>query len=341
MAATIQQIAQQAGVSRGTVDRVLHNRGKVKPEIAQNILKIAEELGYFQKKHRAAASGNPQDFHLGIILTTVETPTMQMAVQGAQDARDKLCALGANVHMCLLEQLEPQKQVECINELVETGINALAISPSSDPIVCSRLKELSEAGLPIITFNGDLPECGRICFVGMDNDRGGRVAAGLMGMLLPDGGKVLPITAHLTHYAHKQRYSSFNQEIVKNYPNIELLPLQSCFNRDDFAYEIIMHAIEDYPDIKGVYIAANGTTGACDALEQLGLTGKVRVITYDLNPKNCQDLKRGRISMLLDQDAYAQGYRPPLLLYRHVVEGKPIEHELDFTEIRITTKEML
>ena len=341
MAATIQQIAQLAGVSRGTVDRVLHNRGKVKPEIEQNILKIADEVGYFQKKNRAAVSGNPQDLHLGIILTSVETPTMQMVVQGARDARDKLCALGADVHICLLEQLEPRKQVECIDRLVENGMNALAISPSSDPIVCTRLKELSEGGLPIITLNGDLPECGRMCFVGMDNDHGGRIAAGLMGMLLPDGGRVLPITAHLTHYAHKQRYTSFNQEIIQNFPNIELLPLQSCFNRDDFAHEIIMHTVEDYPDIKGVYIAANGTTGACDALEQLGLTGKVRVITYDMNPQNAEDLKRGRISLLLDQDAYTQGYRPPMLLYRYVVEGKSIEQELDFTEIRIKTKEML
>ena len=46
MAATIKQIAELSGVSRGTVDRVLHNRGGVDPQIAKKIQKIAKENGY-------------------------------------------------------------------------------------------------------------------------------------------------------------------------------------------------------------------------------------------------------------------------------------------------------
>ena len=38
MAVTIQQIADRAGVSRGTVDRALNNRGRIKPEVAENVL---------------------------------------------------------------------------------------------------------------------------------------------------------------------------------------------------------------------------------------------------------------------------------------------------------------
>ena len=46
MAVTAQKIAELAGVSRGTVDRALHNRGRVNPEVAARIRKIADELGY-------------------------------------------------------------------------------------------------------------------------------------------------------------------------------------------------------------------------------------------------------------------------------------------------------
>ena len=49
MAATIQQIAELAGVSRGTVDRVLNGRGRVKPEVAEKIEQIAQEVGYVPK----------------------------------------------------------------------------------------------------------------------------------------------------------------------------------------------------------------------------------------------------------------------------------------------------
>ena len=67
MAVTAQQIAELAGVSRGTVDRALHNRGRVNPEVAAKIHKIAAELGYkpnligqaLVKSRRVQAGGDP------------------------------------------------------------------------------------------------------------------------------------------------------------------------------------------------------------------------------------------------------------------------------------------
>ena len=49
MAVTIQQIAELAGVSRGTVDRALNHRGRIAPEVAERVWKIADELGYTVK----------------------------------------------------------------------------------------------------------------------------------------------------------------------------------------------------------------------------------------------------------------------------------------------------
>ena len=43
---TIVDIAKKAGVSRGTVDRVLHDRGRVSPEKAELVKRCAQEMGY-------------------------------------------------------------------------------------------------------------------------------------------------------------------------------------------------------------------------------------------------------------------------------------------------------
>ena len=45
MAVTIQQIAEKAGVSRGTVDRALNNRGRINPEVVEMVKRTAEEMG--------------------------------------------------------------------------------------------------------------------------------------------------------------------------------------------------------------------------------------------------------------------------------------------------------
>lgn len=46
MAVTIQKIAELSGVSRGTVDRVLHGRPNVNPMIREKVVRAAEKLGY-------------------------------------------------------------------------------------------------------------------------------------------------------------------------------------------------------------------------------------------------------------------------------------------------------
>ena len=88
MAVTSQQIAELAGVSRGTVDRALHNRGRVNPEVAARIQKIAEELGYRPNSIGQALVRARQNLRLGAILQSAETPTMQdVAAGGAPGLR--------------------------------------------------------------------------------------------------------------------------------------------------------------------------------------------------------------------------------------------------------------
>ncbi|MGT9066275.1 LacI family DNA-binding transcriptional regulator, partial [Enterococcus faecalis] len=54
MAGTIKEIAEKAGVSRGTVDRALNNRGRINPEVAEKIKTIAKEMNYVPKKKKMA-----------------------------------------------------------------------------------------------------------------------------------------------------------------------------------------------------------------------------------------------------------------------------------------------
>ena len=68
MKATIRSIAAEAGVSRGTVDRVLNNRPHVDPEVRQRVLRVAAGQGY----PRMAAGGAPRA--IGVLIARWENP---------------------------------------------------------------------------------------------------------------------------------------------------------------------------------------------------------------------------------------------------------------------------
>ena len=70
----------------------------------------------------------------------------------------------------------------------------------------------------------------------MDNYRAGQTAAGLLRLMLPEGGKVLPLAGHLNSTAHNNRLNGFMDTINGETGNeIELLAFQPCFDRDDYA----------------------------------------------------------------------------------------------------------
>ena len=66
---TIKQIAEICGVSRGTVDRVINGRGKVKEEKRALILQTMEKFGYQPNPAARALVSQRQSPIVGIIIS--------------------------------------------------------------------------------------------------------------------------------------------------------------------------------------------------------------------------------------------------------------------------------
>nr|WP_325258147.1 LacI family DNA-binding transcriptional regulator [uncultured Oscillibacter sp.] len=337
MAVTSQQIAELAGVSRGTVDRALHNRGRVNAEVAARILKIAEELGYRPNSIGQALVRTRHDLRLGAILQSAETPTMQDVAAGARQAAAELRVSGIEVELREIQGRDTLQVLRQINELAAWGASGLAIAAANTPDLVQRINQLHEQGIPVVTFNTDAPDSRRLCFVGMDNYRAGQTAAGLIRQMLPSGGLVLPIAGHVNNGAHNSRLRGF-LDTLKDVGDIQLLPYQPCFDRDDYAHEITQHTLRENPSLACVYITSNGQRGVCRAIEDEHRKGLVRVIAYDLNEPNRALLQNGDLSFVLDQVARRQGSQPMQILYSYLLGNKSPEKELLYTDILIRTK---
>ena len=337
MAVTSQQIAEMAGVSRGTVDRALHNRGRVNPEVAARILQIAKDMGYKPNMIGQALVRTRQALSLGLILQSAETSTMQDVSRGAAVSAEELRSSGVELLTREIQGLDAGKVLEAIDELVGLGVRGLAIAPNNAPELVERINELHHQGIPVVTLNSDAPGSRRLCFIGMDNYRAGQTAAVLARQMLPGGGKIFTLTGHLNNTAHSCRVNGFF-EALEAEEDLELLPFQPCFDRDDYAHEITQHILRTHPDLGCIYVTANGQQGVCQAIQEEGRKGAVRVIAYDLNAPNRQLLRDGSLSFAIDQAAFEQGVRPPMVLFDLLFQEKPPQKEFLYTDILIRTK---
>ena len=88
MGVTINEIAKTAGVSRGTVDRALNNRGRIQPQVAERIRHIAEEMGYSPNVNARSLALTARHRKFGVILQFIETPFMLEVLRGIMAPSD-------------------------------------------------------------------------------------------------------------------------------------------------------------------------------------------------------------------------------------------------------------
>ena len=116
--ATIREIAELAGVSRGTVDRVLNHRGSVNPATAALISEIARKLDYRPNRAGMALSRASHPILIGVVMHSTQTPFMQMVLDACRREAKRLSAFSTKVIFRLSLTLDPVEQVSMIEELV-------------------------------------------------------------------------------------------------------------------------------------------------------------------------------------------------------------------------------
>lgn len=339
MAVTLQMIAERAGVSRGTVDRALNNRGHIRPEIEKKIKSIALELGYQPSRAGRALALAKKNVKIGVILQAAETPFMKDVAKGARTARQEIQSLGAEAEIHELESISAGAVIEVMEKMREEEISAIALMPSEDELLKRTIDRfIDEEHIPIVTLNSDLETTRRLSFVGQNTLQSGKVAGELMGEIVHGQGKVCVISGHPSNVSLKNRTKGFLEEVKENYPQLGTPEVHYCFEDHWVAGKLVEEIAGKTPELAGIYITGGGENGVCEKIKELELEKQVKIIAHDFQGKNREYLLEGTINFLIGQDAYTQGYEPVMMLFRLILDGEMPVEKLQYTDIVIKTK---
>ncbi|MDF2838114.1 MAG: LacI family DNA-binding transcriptional regulator, partial [Paenibacillus sp.] len=156
MNVTIRQIALKAGVSRGTVDRVLNDRPGVKPAIRARVLTIVDELGYVPNMAAKALAYNKKPVLIGIVMPPQEIAFFKEIREGIAAAEKELKSFGIVLDYHYVDNRSPEEAAAAIRKLIVDGASGIMFSVMDDAVVQETINEAADRGIPVVTFNSDV-----------------------------------------------------------------------------------------------------------------------------------------------------------------------------------------
>jgi LacI family transcriptional regulator len=341
MTVTIRQIAEKAGVSRGTVDRVLNGRQRVKPEVRERVIAIAQEMNYVPNIAGKALAYSKKPVLFGIVMPPQEIQFFDEIRSGIITAAEELKDLGIRLEYHYVDNEGPEEGAAAIEKLMEAGVNGIMFAGVDDDLIRESINKAADQGTPVVTFNSDVENSKRICFVGQNLYKSGEVAAGLMSRVLPDNGKVLVLTGNLKFHAHRSRVEGFKKGLSEYKNRPEIVRVVGGYDRYPDTYSQLNQALKEIPDIAGIYMSTGPINACIDAVKHNGRDGRIRIVCNDLSPEIEQGMRDNIIDFTIVQNPQQQGYRSLRILYDLIFTGKQPEMEHYYTETHICIPESL
>ena len=327
MKTTLQQVADYAGVSRRTVDRVINNHPSVKPEVRERVQAALKTLNYQPNRIASALASSRKSLAIGILYHLEGYKNLDESVPRAiHDAEEELMAYSVQIFSSACTASEPEEYIGKIDDMVEKGIKALAICGPDTIELRNKMNELEDMGIPCVTFNSDIRDCKRRFFFGQDLYLSGRVAGNLMSKMLRKEDRLIVGCGYPSYYAHQLRVDGFTYELKKKNFNEEQWSIIHTDGSYGHTYELLKELYEDGWDYKGLYMSVEPNDAVGQFLEDYNLGDNVIVIGHDVTNYSAPFLKRGTIDFLIDQNIYRQAYRA-LTVLKDILRFKDTEVE--------------
>lgn len=339
----IKNIAEKAGVSIGTVDRVLHNRGEVKKETKEKILKIIEELGYKPNLFaKSLASKTNTKIVILIPDPSDNNPYWKKPLTGIENARENLAGFNVEIiyktYNISCEKSFTDKLKEVLDESPSgVVLNPIFLKPSIEFINVLRKKDI-----PFVFMDTDIQEVGKLAFLGQNAKQSGVVSASLMNSNLHENRNILIIkptdkkvfSKHIE--ARIDGFINFFKNLPKSQqPTIEFVEID--LQQDGEPHRALFNTLKKDKTYGGMFVPNSRVFMIADYLHENKINNII-TIGYDLVSQSVSHLKKGYISYLISQKPEKQALDSIMALFDHIVLKKKIS-KTSYSPIDIIIKE--
>jgi LacI family transcriptional regulator len=337
----IKDIAARAGVSIGTVDRVLHMRGDVSEATKRRVLQIVEESGYTPNVIARTLSSR-KALKIGIVIpdSSDYNPYWEIPVQGIRKAADELARYNTGIVYEFFDASDEASFRAAFRKVRSQDPDGVVVNPVFGKSAAEQLKLLNDSGIPSVFIDVDHEGIDKLGYFGQDARQSGRVAASLIEAGVPGLSEVLIIkqTSRKVFSRHiESRISGFLEYFRESGKEILPVTIETDLMKEGEPERSLEQAVKQYPGIKAVFVPNSRVFLFADFIERRALRGYF-LTGYDSIAKNIAHLEKGTISFLICQKPEVQAYNAIMALFDHLLTGKRF-NQTNYSPIDIINKE--
>ena len=324
----IKDIAQLAGVSVGTVDRVLHGRSGVSEKSREKVEKILKKLDYQPNMYASALASNKKYVFACLLPQHSEGEYWSYVENGMKQAIKAFSDFNISLALAYYDQYILGDFLKSGKKLLEQSPDGLIISPTIESETESFISELRTHGIPYIFIDSNIPKLNPLCFYGQHAEQSGYFAARMMSMLM-QGATELVIFRQISEgrlgsNQQLHREEGFYTYMKEHRPNLNMFTVNLYAKLPDEDETILDNFFKKYP---GIQYGITFNSKAYAIGEYMERHGKkdFHLMGYDLLQRNVDCLRKGSIDFIIAQQPTLQGYSSIESLCNHLILKKEIK----------------
>lgn len=325
MRVTLSDIAKRVGVTPSTVQRALNDVEGVSDKKRQEIIKVAEEMGY--KRNYIAATLKKGSPVIALVLPEYSGDNRYYSERLWEGARKFLKDYEEFGFRAIEKPYlrKSGKSSAVLGEVLEEyGDNLAGVLTlgNEQPEQVEVIDKYHKKGIPVVLVGTDNKHARRTCCVKTDDETAGRMAADLLiNFSCAEKSFQIVITGDFSIEDQQINVQGFEKQLYENMAQMEIIKPAYCDNVSEVR-ESLIKIINSNPNLKAIYsTSSRNTVAMCEAIRE---TGRNDIITIgsDVFPESIKYIENGVLNAVIHKRHSSQAYEAMQVLSNIIVKGQ-------------------
>ena len=327
----IKDIAQMAGVSAGTVDRILHNRGNVSRESREAVERVLAEVDYKYNIHSSAISLR-KEYNIVISIPTANRGEYWGSIQtGIEHATNEFSDINIHCHYAFYNQFDIYSCKAAFDSILDYDPDAVIIGPTFIEETVSLCGRLDKESVPYVFVDSVIDSTSPVATFTTGQSACGLLIGKLLHSITPEDSELAIFRTQRIGNRGANNTVERRKGFIEYFSNAGLSDkiLESSFSvlNPEESESGVLDFISRHKNIKGIAVMNSRGFIISDILGRNGID-KIKVVSFDLTSNNIRCIENGSISALLCQRPELQGFLSIKAVIRKLIYNhtEPIVH---------------